>query len=127
MIDKYIGDGLHSGPVFAGNQGSRIKAQYAVIGDTVNVASRLEGLTKENGQAILLSDATCQRLSESARARLASISPARPGSRVRPTRSGSGRPTHRLNRLRRPVLRNQASHRVQIPVSDSLFQLRLSR
>ncbi len=53
--------GIHQGPVIAGNLGSRTRAKYAVIGDTVNVAARLEQLNKEIGgeheSALLFSDA----------------------------------------------------------------------
>lgn len=60
--------GIHSGEVVAGNLGSRKRAKYAIIGDTVNVAARLEQLNKELGDdpdgasALLFSDATQQRL-----------------------------------------------------------------
>lgn len=54
--------GLHTGPVVAGNLGSKTRMKYAVIGDTVNVAARLETLNKEFGTCILLSEEVKSRL-----------------------------------------------------------------
>ena len=53
--------GLHSGPVAAGNIGSETYLQYATIGDTTNVASRI--CSAASADEILVSDATWQRLS----------------------------------------------------------------
>ena len=54
--------GLHSGPVVAGNIGSTELFNFTAIGDTVNLASRLEGVNKVYGTGILLSDSTYQRV-----------------------------------------------------------------
>jgi adenylate cyclase len=53
-----MGIGLNSGPFMSGNVGTRRRLEYTVSGDTVNTASRIEGLTKTLGGPILLSDST---------------------------------------------------------------------
>jgi adenylate cyclase len=53
-----MGIGLNSGRVMSGTLGSERRIDYAVIGDTVNTAARIEQLTKQTGNAILIADQT---------------------------------------------------------------------
>ena len=56
--DVGMGVGLNSGPFMSGNVGSHRRLEYTVHGDTVNTASRIEGLTKTLAGPILLSEST---------------------------------------------------------------------
>ena len=57
-----MGCGINSGEVISGQLGTESRQESAIIGDTVNVASRIENLNKFFGTDILISDNSLQRV-----------------------------------------------------------------
>ncbi|RJS47885.1 adenylate/guanylate cyclase domain-containing protein [Nocardioides cavernaquae] len=61
--DLRVGIGLCTGPVIAGTVGGGGKLEFTLVGDTVNVAARIEEMTRSTGDLVLLADSTLEALS----------------------------------------------------------------
>ncbi|THD68251.1 MAG: CHASE2 domain-containing protein [Bradyrhizobium sp.] len=64
FIPINVGVGLNTGTCVVGNMGSTLRFDYSVLGDTVNLAARLEGQTKEYGFSILVGSKTAMAIKE---------------------------------------------------------------
>jgi adenylate cyclase len=60
----HIGVGINSGDMVVGNMGSQMRFDYTVMGDSVNLGSRLEGINREYGTSIVISEYTYEAVKD---------------------------------------------------------------
>lgn len=67
--ELYVRMGVNTGPAVAGNMGSRVRMNYTAMGDSVNLASRLEGANKQYGTSTMVSQFTYAKVKDAFRFR----------------------------------------------------------